>query len=566
MKKQWWHDTIGYQIFPRSFQDTDHDGNGDLPGVIAHLDDLADLGINTLWLCPFNCSPMWDSGYDAADYEQVDPMFGSLDDAKRLIAEARKRGIRILMDLVLNHTSSEHAWFQEALKDPEGLYGNYYIIREGREGLPPNRWRSFFGGSAWERIGDSNRYYLHIFTKYQPDLNWENPKVRQELYGMINRWLDFGIAGFRLDSINHLKKDFGDAADKGDPFSYCTNVSGIGDMLQELKDRTYGPRGAFTIGEVNGIHPEQLEAYIGENGYFSTMFDFTFTRYRIRDPQWAGRRREMIRACREACFQSQRTAYGRALFCNVMENHDTPRVGERFFLPDQIGFFSLSMIGCLNLFLGGIPFLYQGQAIGMRDYPKAALEEFRDFTTYNLYRDYLQEGMTGAEALARINRDSREHARTPMQWNAEANGGFSDKKPWFSVNPNYREINLEAQKQDPASLYTFYKAMIAVRKREDCRDVFLYGKTVPMYEETDEVIAFERVLDGKRAAVLCNLSGQECFLERERCEEPERRVRELLLDNYGAPAFRNPGSSSTPRSLAEGIRLRPFQALVLLCD
>ena len=206
MKKQWWHDTIGYQIFPRSFQDTDHDGNGDLPGVIAHLDDLADLGINTLWLCPFNCSPMWDSGNDAAAYEQVDPMFGSLDDAKRLIAEARKRGIRILMDLVLNHTSSEHAWFQEALKDPEGLYGNYYIIREGREGLPPNRWRSFFGGSAWERIGDSNRYYLHIFTKYQPDLNWENPKVRQELYGMINRWLDFGIAGFRLDSINHLKR------------------------------------------------------------------------------------------------------------------------------------------------------------------------------------------------------------------------------------------------------------------------------------------------------------------------------------------------------------------------
>lgn len=514
MQKKWWHNAIGYQIYPKSFQDTNGDGIGDIPGIIEHLDDLEELGINMIWLCPVNKSPMADHGYDISDYDEIDPMFGTLDDMKRLIKEADKRGIRVLMDLVVNHTSSEHEWFQKALEDPDGRYGKYYIIREGKDGKEPNNWRSIFGGSAWERIGDTDKYYLHLFTKWQPDLNWENKEVREEIYAMINRWLDMGLGGFRIDAISHLKKDFtyenlpADGVDGYvNGFPYFRNVKGIETFLNELKKETFLPHDAFTLAEADDVAPEDLEDFIGEDGYFSSIFDFCHTRYHVNHPKWKDRPVEMINDLRDALFQKQEYVNGRGFLCNFLDNHDTSRSAERFIPREDIGYYSMSALGSVNFFFPGIVFLYQGQAAGMLDYRKKSIDEFRDPTTFNMYRGYLQEGMTEEQALEKLNVESREHARTPMQWNAQENAGFTDGTPWFAVNPNYKEINLEAEKGKEESLYHWYRKMIALRKSDEYSELFIYGSLTPVYEKTDGVIAYEREYQGRCVLVICNLKA-----------------------------------------------------------
>ncbi len=552
MKRKWWHSAIGYQVYPRSFQDTNHDGIGDIPGVTDHLDDLVRLGINVLWLCPVNRSPMMDSGYDISDYDKIDPSFGTMEDYERLIEEAGKRGIRVLMDMVVNHTSCEHPWFRKAMEDPEGEYGAYYVIRKGKKDDPPNGWRSFFGGSAWERIGDTNFYYLHIFTVGQPDLNWENPQVRQELYDMLNRWLDRGIGGFRMDSINHLKKNFEDDGEGENPFSYCTNVEGIGEFLREMKDKTYGPRNSFVIGEVNGIRPDQLEEYAGENGYFSTMFDFTCMRYRIGTSFWKEKGRKMRKACRDEMFRVQEKVWGKALLCNVMENHDTPRAAERFYQQEHVNFYSKSMLAAMDFFLGGIPFLYQGQEIGMTDYKKDRIDQFKDFATFRLYEESLEQGISKEEALARLNVESREHARTPVQWDDSPWGGFSDRIPWFDVNPNYREINLANQKTREDSLYTFFREMIQVRKKEELQDLWIYGETKPFLENLEEIIAYERRLGERQAWVVCNTSTEKTEIL------IEERIREILLGNY--PDRRSQAENCQDKD--GRISLKPMELLI----
>ncbi len=514
MQKKWWHNAIGYQIYPKSFQDTNGDGIGDIPGIIEHLDDLEELGINMIWLCPVNKSPMADHGYDISDYDEIDPMFGTLDDMKRLIKEADKRGIRVLMDLVVNHTSSEHEWFQKALEDPDSRYGKYYIIREGKDGKEPNNWRSIFGGSAWERIGDTDKYYLHLFTRWQPDLNWENREVREEIYAMINRWLDMGLGGFRIDAISHLKKDFtyenlpADGVDGYvNGFPYFRNVKGIETFLNELKKETFLPHDAFTLAEADDVAPEDLEDFIGEDGYFSSIFDFCHTRYHVNDPKWKDRPVEMINDLRDALFQKQEYVNGRGFLCNFLDNHDTSRSAERFIPREDIGYHSMSALGSVNFFFPGIVFLYQGQATGMLDYRKKSIDEFRDPTTFNMYRGYLQEGMTEEQALEKLNVESREHARTPMQWNAQENAGFTDGTPWFAVNPNYKTVNLEAEKGKEESLYHWYRKMIALRKSDEYSELFIYGSLTPVYEKTDGVIAYEREYQGRCVLVICNLKA-----------------------------------------------------------
>ena len=294
MEKKWWHKTVGYQIYPKSFQDTNGDGIGDLKGVIRHLDKIEKLGANVIWLCPVFASPMVDNGYDISDYMDIDPSFGTMEDMKELIEEAKKRGIRILMDLVVNHSSDRHAWFQAALQDPFGKYGKYYVFREGKDGKEPNNWRSIFGGSAWEKVpGYDNLYYLHIFTKEQPDLNWENPELREEIYEMILKWMDLGLGGFRLDAISHLKKNYQytnlppDGPDEYNmAFEYFNNVDGLADILCEMKERTFAPTDALTIGEYDHMGPEDVEDVIGENGSFSSVFDFCHTLDNVRNPKW----------------------------------------------------------------------------------------------------------------------------------------------------------------------------------------------------------------------------------------------------------------------------------------
>lgn len=540
MQKKWWHNTIGYQIYPKSFQDTNGDGIGDLQGIVAHLDDLADLGINVIWICPVNKSPMFDHGYDVSDYEVIDPMFGTNEDMQRLIAEAGRRGIKILMDLVINHTSSEHLWFQKALEDPEGDYGKYYIIKEGKEGKEPNNWRSIFGGSAWERIKGTNKYYLHLFTKWQPDLNWENEKLRKEIYAMVNRWLDMGIGGFRIDAINHLKKDFNyhnlpaDGADGYvNGFPFFRNVKGLEVFLEELKDAAFKPYDAFTIGEVDDIEPEKLNAFIGENGYFSSIFDFCHTRYHINAPYWKEKPVEMINDFRDALFRKQESVRGKGLLCNFLENHDLSRACQRFIPEEHLGFHSMSMLGCVNFFFPGIVFLYQGQAIGMLDYKKKEISEFKDPVTFNLYEGYLLEGMTEEMALEKLNIESREHSRTPMQWSSEKNAGFTTGEPWFSVNPNFREINLDASKKNRDSLYYFYQKMIALRKSEEYQNLFIYGEFIPVFEKIDGVIAYERKDIGKHVLVINNAKP-----DRERLQF-DYLVKKILLSNYGKVIIEN---------------------------
>lgn len=547
MLKNWWHNTIGYQIYPKSFQDTNGDGIGDLKGITAHLDDLADLGINVIWLCPINQSPMKDHGYDISDYEAIDPMFGTKDDLKELIQEAKKRGISILMDLVVNHTSSEHPWFQQALADPDGKYGNYYIIQEGNDGKAPNNWRSIFGGSAWERIGDTNRYYLHLFTKWQPDLNWENPALRQEIYAMVNRWLDLGIRGFRVDAISHLKKDFSCPDGLADGFAYFTNVEGIGVFLNELKENTFKRYDAMTIGEVDeGLPSATLAKYIGENGYFSTIFDFCHSIFHVNATQWKDQPVAMMDELKKLLFAKQEMIKGQGLLCNYLENHDLSRAVERFIPENEIDFYSSSLVGSINFFLPGIVFLYQGQAIGMRDFRKKRLDEFKDPTTFVLYEEQIKNGMTAAESFDQINRESREHSRTPMQWNNTPNAGFSTAEPWFAVNPNYHSINYEAQKKDPNSLYAFYKKMIALRKSEDFQELFIYGSFEPIYEEESGVIAYTRSYNDRSVIIINNAKPAETTLT---LPGP---VKDMLLSNY-----------STVDINESTIRLKRYQMVVM---
>ena len=342
MEKKWWHKTVGYQIYPKSFQDTNGDGIGDLKGVIRHLDKIEKLGANVIWLCPVFASPMVDNGYDISDYMDIDPSFGTMEDMKELIAEAKKRGIRILMDLVVNHSSDRHAWFQAALKDPFGKYGKYYVFREGKDGKEPNNWRSIFGGSAWEKVpGYDKLYYLHIFTKEQPDLNWENPKLREEIYEMILKWMDLGLGGFRLDAISHLKKNYQytnlppDGPDEYNmAFEYFNNVDGLADILCEMKERTFAPTDALTIGEYDHMGPEDVEDVIGENGSFSSVFDFCHTLDNVRNPKW-GNTVALFDDYRDQLFAAQKIVDGRGMLCNFLENHDKPRSIDRFLMPED---------------------------------------------------------------------------------------------------------------------------------------------------------------------------------------------------------------------------------------
>ncbi len=555
MKEKWWHDLIGYQIYPKSFQDSNADGIGDIPGIIKRLDYLSDLGVSMLWVCPVYRSPMMDNGYDISDYTQIDPMFGTNDDLKRLIDEAKKRGIVVIMDLVINHTSSEHPWFQEACKDPEGEFGKYYILRKGKNGQPPNNWRSLFGGSAWEKIGGSEYYYLHLFTVGQPDLNWENPKLRESLYDMINGWLKMGIGGFRIDAIAHIKKDLSGGnlpSDGVDGLSsgmeYFRNIEGIEDYLQALKERTFDRYGCYTLAEVDDIPEERMEAYIGEDGYYSTVFDFCHCFHNCMDEKWKGKERQMLIDIRDRVFERQKKMEGKGFFCNYLENHDMIRIPDRYLPKEKQNFYSLSMLPVLYFFLSGIPMVYQGQEIGMSDYAREHIEDYVDLATHNNYEGLLAKGMTKEQALYEINRTSRENARTPMQWDDGGYAGFSDVKPWFPLNPDFTKVNVERQKQDPKSLLAFYQKVIALRKNCLYKKNWIYGGFTVLEAESDHLWCFMRRMDGQKLQVLVNISD-ECVSTKE-CYDGK-----VLLNNYDSVSQK-----------AGCLCLQPYQALVLFAE
>lgn len=532
MKEKWWHDLIGYQIYPKSFQDSNGDGIGDIPGIISRLDYLMELGISMIWVCPVYRSPMVDHGYDISDYTQIDPMFGTNEDLQRLIDEARKRGITVIMDLVINHTSNEHPWFLKACEDPEGKYGKYYIIRKGKDGQPPNNWRSLFGGSAWERMGDSDYYYLHLFTVGQPDLNWDNEELRQELYRMINGWLSMGIGGFRIDAIAHIKKDFSyqnEPADGPDGLNrgmrYFRNVEGIEDYLRELKENTFQKYDCFTLAEVDDIPEERLDAYIGEDGYYCTVFDFCHCFHNQMDGEWKGRSEEMLLDIRGRVFERQKKMNGRGFFCNYQENHDMIRVPDRFLPKESQNFYSLSMLPVLYFYLAGVPMLYQGQEIGMTGFARKSMEEYADLATFNNYEGYLLEGLTKEEALEKINCSTREQSRMPVQWSGAENAGFSEAEPWFAVNPDYRVCNVKAQQAQSGSLLQFFKKVIALRKSCLYKKNWIYGSFTALEEESRQLWSFMRCHEGQKLLVFANLTGRSAVTDG--CYDGR-----VLLNNY----------------------------------
>ena len=511
MEKKWWHDKVAYQIYPKSFQDTNGDGIGDLRGIISKLDYLKKLGIDIIWLSPIYKSPFVDQGYDIADYYAIAEEFGTMEEFDELLAEAKKRDMHIIMDLVINHCSDKHEWFQKALADPDGAFADYFYFRKGKNGNPPSNYRSYFGGSCWEKVPGTDKYYFHMFAKEQPDLNWENPKLRQELYKMINWWLEKGLSGFRIDAIINIKKDlnFPDFAPDGkDGLASCwkmvESVDGVGKLLEDLKKSTFEKYDAFTVGEVFNMKPDELPEFIGETGHFSTIFDFSAHTLTDGEHGWYDAPKLEFAKWRATIIQAQLETQKYGFKANIIENHDEPRGASRFLpsyaqTPDGI-----KMLGTISLLLRGIPFIYQGQEIGMRNAKWNSMEEFDDISTKDQYHTAREVGLSDQEALEVCSRMSRDNARTPMQWTSGENGGFTKGTPWLKVNPLFKDVNVEAQEQDPDSVLNYYRKLVALRKSDELKEVFTYGEFLPEYENVDGVMAFYRKDESKCILVAAN--------------------------------------------------------------
>ena len=532
MDKKWWQDKVAYQIYPKSFYDTNGDGIGDLPGIIEKLDYLKELGVDIVWLSPCYRSPLADQGYDISDYYDIDPRFGTMEDMDRLIAEAKKRDMYIVMDLVVNHCSDEHEWFKKACKDPDGKYGRFFYLRDKEDGKLPTNWRSYFGGSVWEDLPGTNKQYLHVFHKKQPDLNWENPELREEVYKNINWWLDKGLGGFRIDAIINIKKalpmhDY--EPDREDGLCSINKMleeaTGIGEFLGEMRDRTFKPHDAFSVGEVFNAKDEELPDFIGNNGYFSSMFDFNETIFGGSEKGWYDCKEITPDDYKRCCFETQAKMGDFGFVSNIIENHDEPR-GVSHYIPEgDCCDTSKKMLAALNFMLRGLPFIYQGQELGMENIPFKSIDEVDDISTLDEYKVALDAGLTPEAALKAVARRSRDNARTPMQWTGEENAGFTAGTPWLRVNSNYTAINVEKETIDPNSVLNFYKKLIALRKDPEYKETVVYGALEPFMEDRHNLMAYYRKGD-KTLLVVGNYQWdeQEITLPSE--------CKKVLINNY----------------------------------
>ena len=533
MERKWWHGKVAYQIYPKSFLDANGDGIGDLRGIISKLDYLKELGVDIVWISPIYKSPFVDQGYDIADYQQIDRIFGTMEEFDELLAEAHRRDMYIVMDLVINHCSDKHEWFQKALQDPEGEYGDYFYFRKGKDGQPPSNYRSYFGGSTWEKVEGTDYYYLHMFAKEQPDLNWENPRVLEELYSMINWWLDKGLDGFRIDAIINIKKDLdfkSFPADGPDGLAGCwrmvESVDGVGEMLEDLKRHTFAKYDAFTVGEVFNMKPEELREFIGEDGHFSTMFDFSAHKLTYGEHGWYDSKPVQFEDFRAVTVRAQLESQEIGFLANIIENHDEPR-GVCTYLPEELqNETGAKLLGTVSILLRGIPFIFQGQEIGMQNCRMESIDEYDDISTKNEYQLALNAGCSVAEALEACYHRSRDNARTPVQWSSEKNAGFTSGTPWLKVNPNYQEINVAEQQGREDSVLNYYKQLLALRKSPEWSEVFTYGRFVPVLEDEENIFAYERRGEDRSALVVANfgLSDREVLL-------PSGAGEKVLLSN-----------------------------------
>ena len=559
LDKKWWKKEVGYQIYPRSFYDSNNDGIGDLNGITEKLDYLKDLGITLIWVCPIFKSPMDDNGYDISDYYDVNPEFGTKEDLEKLIVEAEKRGIKVILDLVINHTSDEHEWFLEALKNPESKYRNYYIFKRGENGLPPTNWRSHFGGSAWEKVegeADENgneMYYLHLFTKKQPDLNWENPEVRKELYKMVNYWLEKGIAGFRVDAINSIKKDARyldlpvDGADgMAHNVEYTLNQPGIEEFLRELAKETFKKYNAMTVAETPMLEYERYNDFIGDAGFFTMIFDFSYTDLDMtKDGFYYSLRDIPTIELRDAIFESQLTQQKYGWGAPFFENHDLPRSLNKFF-GEKANETNAKLLANVFFFLRGTPFIYQGQEIGMDNFVRNDISEFDDIASKDQYQRALGEGFSSEEALYFVNKRSRDNSRTPMQWDNSKNAGFSkdeNSKSWIKLTGSQATTNVADQINDKDSIFSHYKKMIDLRQNGKYSDCLTFGDFISVPLENEKIIAYVRKYGNQKVLCISNFSEKRQEIKLSEIAkvlgEKEIRVGEILINNFDG--FENDG-------------------------
>ncbi|MER2063477.1 MAG: alpha-glucosidase [Alkalibacterium sp.] len=548
MKKQWWKKAVAYQIYPRSFYDSNGDGVGDLRGIIDKLDYIKDLGIDVIWVSPIYQSPNDDNGYDISDYHDIMDEFGTMKDFDELLGETHKRGMKIIMDLVINHTSDEHEWFVEARSSKDSPYRDYYIWHPGTpDGSDINNWESIFGGSVWEYDEQSKEYYMHVFSKKQPDLNWENAEVREKLYEMVNWWLDKGIDGFRIDAISHIKKKNG-FPNMPNPlnkkyvpsFDGHMNQAGIDLFLSEFAERTIRNYDVMTVGEANGVTIQDADRWVGEeNGYFNMIFQFEHLGL------WGANGDGLdIHELKEVMTRWQRGLDGRGWNALFIENHDLARSVSTWGNDADLRKTSAKALATFYFFMQGTPFIYQGQEIGMTNVQFDSIEDYDDVGMKNMYEIETANGSTHDEIMAYIWKNGRDNSRTPMQWTNEPEAGFTTGKPWLGVNPNYPDINVEQALNDPDSIYYYYKKMIQMRRTTPA---LIYGHYELIAKEHDHVYAYLRSYESVVYLVLVNLFNESTELDL----TEELELGEMKLSNY---KVRDEGNTQ--------MTLRPYEARV----
>ena len=514
MNRTWWKEAVIYQIYPRSFMDSNGDGIGDLQGIISRLDYLKYLGIDVIWLSPVYKSPNDDNGYDISDYQDIMDEFGTMEDFDALWSAAHERGIKIVMDLVVNHTSDEHKWFVESRKSTDNAYRDYYIWREGRDAqTPPNNWGSCFGGSAWQYEEATGMYYLHLFSKKQPDLNWDNPKVRQEVFDMMTWWCDKGIDGFRMDVISMISKtkempDGEVGGLYGDFGPYCVHGPNVHKYLQEMNEKVLSRYDIMTVGETAGVTTELAKQYAGENTReLNMVFQFEHVESDGKYGKWTDEKLPLT-TLKKILSRWQTELYDQAWNSLFWDNHDQPRAVSRFGddRPQYREMSAKMLATCLHM-LQGTPYIYQGEELGMTNYPFTSPDDFRDIESVNAYREWCGEGSLSHEVFwPCITFKSRDNARTPMQWDDSEQAGFTAGTPWIAVNPNYKEINAKAETADPGSVFHYYRKLIALRKENP---VMVYGKYEAMMEDSEELFVYTRTLEQEKLLVVCSFCDHE---------------------------------------------------------
>ncbi|MCX3066932.1 alpha-glucosidase [Cetobacterium somerae] len=545
----WWKELIGYQIYPRSFKDSNGDGIGDLKGIIEKLDYLKELGIDLIWVSPFFKSPNDDNGYDISDYRDILEEFGTMEDFDNLLSETHKRGMKLIIDLVINHTSDEHPWFIEARESKDSPKRDWYIWREGKDNEEPNNWESIFKGSAWEKCEKTDEYYLHLFSKKQPDLNWENEEMRREIYNMMNWWLDKGIDGFRVDAISHIKKVDGfpdmpnpDGKKYVDSFDMHMNIDGIQKYLKELKEETFAKYDIVTVGEANGVDAENADEWVGsENGKFNMIFQFEH----LKLWDYEGDTEFCPKAYKDVLNKWQVALENKGWNALFIENHDIPRSTSTWGNDGEYWLESAKSFATTYFLQKGTPFIYQGQEIGMTNTVFNSLSEFQDVKSVNEGKEKLEAGMCEKIVLEILSNTSRDNARTPMQWDDSLNAGFTTGNPWLKVNSNYKNINVQNQIKDENSIYNHYKKLISLKKSSK---TLIHGEFKLVLEDDKHIFAYLRELDNERYLILSNLSENEKKLN---LSEFNIKNEDIVLSNY----------KIIEKDLKEFI-VRPFESVV----